>query len=44
MSYCGYTWEQDIGEDKENEEHECILDKDHDGEHECECGESQVGL
>jgi len=42
MNCCEHTWESDEedGEHLDNE-HECVLDEGHDGEHECFCGEKE---
>lgn len=34
MIGCKFEWESDY------EEHECSLSEGHDGEHECQCGET----
>ncbi len=35
---CGFEWGDDCEHDLTN--HVCILNPDHEGEHECYCGES----
>ena len=43
---CGYVWEIDQTSEEPcpafDLEHECILQDEHEGEHECVCGASQV--
>ena len=40
MNECGYEWDDEDSIPGCFGEHECILEAGHDGDHECECGET----